>query len=65
MQPAGCSGMFGQGSGTYAMGSSDAVWLMEMQLPWVAGCTNSDLLAVGLSRIARGEVVSFCVPAVF
>ena len=27
--------------------------------------TLYDILAVGLSRIARGEVVSFCVPAVF
>ena len=26
---------------------------------------NGLLQAVGLSRIARGEVVSFCVPAVF
>ena len=31
---------------------------------WVVITTNI-LLAVGLSRIARGEVVSFCVPAVF
>ena len=34
----------------------------EVYLPFLS---KELLLAVGLSRIARGEVVSFCVPAVF
>ena len=56
MQPAGCSGMFGQGVAVDAHDKCDAVWLMEMQLHWVAGFTNSDLMVSQDSRTGVASI---------